>query len=183
MIRVRVPGGAATAAQWQRMDELADEYGNGSIKLTTRQAFQLHGVLKRDLKATIAGFNETLLDSIAGCGDVNRNVMCNPNPHESAVHGQVYAVATAISAHLTPRSTAYWELWLNGEPQPNGSAETEDTEPIYGKNLPAPQVQKLRWRCRLTTTPTSSPTTSASLPSRKTGRCAASTWPWAAGWA
>jgi sulfite reductase (NADPH) hemoprotein beta-component len=133
MIRVRVPGGAATAAQWQRMDELADEYGNGSIKLTTRQAFQLHGVLKRDLKATIAGFNETLLDSIAGCGDVNRNVMCNPNPHESAVHGQVYAVATAISAHLTPRSTAYWELWLNGEPQPNGSAETEDTEPIYGK--------------------------------------------------
>ncbi|GAA4363308.1 assimilatory sulfite reductase (NADPH) hemoprotein subunit [Hymenobacter saemangeumensis] len=146
MIRVRVPGGAASAQQWQRIDELADTYANGTIKLTTRQAFQFHGVLKRDLKSTIRGFNEALLDSIAGCGDVNRNVMCNPNPHESAVHGQVFAVATAISAHLTPRSTAYWELWLNGEQQPsplpekalsdNGQPTTDNSnevEPIYGK--------------------------------------------------
>ncbi|WP_210516296.1 NADPH-dependent assimilatory sulfite reductase hemoprotein subunit [Hymenobacter terricola] len=131
MIRVRVPGGAATAPQWQRMTELSDEYGNGTIKLTTRQAFQLHGVLKRDLKSTIQGFNDVLLDSIAGCGDVNRNVMCNPNPHESAVHQQVYEAATAISAHLTPRTTAYWELWLNGEQQT--TTEAADEEPIYGK--------------------------------------------------
>ena len=131
MIRVRVPGGAATAAQWQRMTELSDEHGNGTIKLTTRQAFQLHGVLKRDLKSTIQGFNDVLLDSIAGCGDVNRNVMCNPNPYESAVHAEVYAAATAISAHLTPRTTAYWELWLNGEQQT--TTEAADEEPIYGK--------------------------------------------------
>jgi sulfite reductase (NADPH) hemoprotein beta-component len=131
MIRVRVPGGAATAPQWLRMTELSDEYGNGTIKLTTRQAFQLHGVLKRDLKSTIQGFNDVLLDSIAGCGDVNRNVMCNPNPYESAVHHQVYEDATAISAHLTPRTTAYWELWLNGEQQ--ASTEATDEEPIYGK--------------------------------------------------
>jgi sulfite reductase (NADPH) hemoprotein beta-component len=131
MIRVRVPGGAATAPQWQRMNELSDEYGNGTMKLTTRQAFQLHGVLKRDLQATIAGFNEALLDSIAGCGDVNRNVMAPANPHESAVHQQVYEAATAISAHLTPRTTAYWELWLNGEQQ--ATTEAEDEEPIYGK--------------------------------------------------
>ncbi|WP_046245070.1 NADPH-dependent assimilatory sulfite reductase hemoprotein subunit [Hymenobacter terrenus] len=131
MIRVRVPGGTATPAQWQRMDDLADEYGNGTIKLTTRQAFQLHGVLKRDLQATIQGFNEALLDSIAGCGDVNRNVMCSPNPHESAVHAEVYAAAAAISAHLTPRTTAYWELWLNGEQQ--STTEPADEEPIYGK--------------------------------------------------
>lgn len=131
MIRVRVPGGAATAPQWQRMNELSDEYGNGTMKLTTRQAFQLHGVLKRDLQATIAGFNEALLDSIAGCGDVNRNVMAPANPHESAVHQQVYEAATAISAHLTPRTTAYWELWLNGEQQT--TTEAEDEEPIYGK--------------------------------------------------
>jgi sulfite reductase (NADPH) hemoprotein beta-component len=131
MIRVRVPGGAATAAQWQRMDELSNEYGNGTMKLTTRQAFQLHGVLKRDLQHTIQGFNEALLDSIAGCGDVNRNVMAPTNPHESAVHAEVYELATAISAHLTPRTTAYWELWLNGEQQ--STTEPADEEPIYGK--------------------------------------------------
>ncbi|WP_201986010.1 NADPH-dependent assimilatory sulfite reductase hemoprotein subunit [Hymenobacter rubidus] len=131
MIRVRVPGGAATPAQWQRMDELSDTYGNGTIKLTTRQAFQLHGVLKRDLKNTIQGFNDVLLDSIAGCGDVNRNVMAPANPHESAVHRQVYEAAVAISTHLTPRTTAYWELWLNGEQ--HSTTEPADEEPIYGK--------------------------------------------------
>ena len=131
MIRVRVPGGAASAEQWQRVSELADEYANGSIKLTTRQAFQFHGVLKRDLKNTIQGFNNVLLDSIAGCGDVNRNVMAPANPHESRVHQQVYETATAISAHLTPRTTAYWEIWLNGEQQT--TTEPSDEEPIYGK--------------------------------------------------
>ncbi|WP_303311158.1 NADPH-dependent assimilatory sulfite reductase hemoprotein subunit [Hymenobacter sp. BT730] len=135
MIRVRVPGGVASSAQWLRMDELADAYGNHTLKLTTRQAFQLHGVLKRDLKETIQGFNDALLDSIAGCGDVNRNVMFNPNPHQSRVHEQVYAVTQAISAHLTPRTAAYWELWLNGESAyscvPNEGEG--DFEPIYGK--------------------------------------------------
>ncbi|RSK43516.1 NADPH-dependent assimilatory sulfite reductase hemoprotein subunit [Hymenobacter perfusus] len=135
MIRVRVPGGIASPAQWLRMDELADEYGNHTLKLTTRQAFQLHGVLKRDLKKTIRGFNEALLDSIAGCGDVNRNVMCNPNPHESPLHAAVYEVSKQISAHLTPHTSAYWELWLDGESQftsePNEGEE--DFEPIYGK--------------------------------------------------
>jgi sulfite reductase (NADPH) hemoprotein beta-component len=133
MIRVCAPGGVATAAQWRRMDELSDAYGNGTLKLTTRQAFQLHGILKRDLQPTIAAFNEVFLTSIAGCGDVNRNVMCNPNPHESPVHGQVFQVAKAISAHLTPRTTAYSEIWLNGERQPDSPAATQDDEPIYGK--------------------------------------------------
>ena len=131
MIRVRVPGGVATAAQWQRMDALADAYGNGTLKLTTRQTFQLHGVLKRDLRPTIQGFNDVLLDSIAGCGDVNRNVMCNTNPHESPVHGEVQAVAAALSAHLTPRTTAYREIWLDGELASTTEA-TSDDEPIYG---------------------------------------------------
>ncbi|UYZ64533.1 NADPH-dependent assimilatory sulfite reductase hemoprotein subunit [Hymenobacter weizhouensis] len=135
MIRVRVPGGVATPAQWLRMDELADEYANGTLKLTTRQAFQLHGVLKRDLQQTIQGFNEALLDSIAGCGDVNRNVMLNPNPHQSRVHAEAYEVARHISTHLTPRTSAYWELWLNGEPQFSSAPNEgeEDAEPIYGK--------------------------------------------------
>ncbi|UYZ58734.1 NADPH-dependent assimilatory sulfite reductase hemoprotein subunit [Hymenobacter latericus] len=132
MIRVRVPGGVATPAQWLRMDALADTYANGTLKLTTRQTFQLHGVLKRNLPETIRGFNEVLLDSIAGCGDVNRNVMCGVNPAESRLHAQVYEVSRQISAHLTPRTTAYWELWLNGEPHLN-TEPAQDEEPIYGK--------------------------------------------------
>jgi sulfite reductase (NADPH) hemoprotein beta-component len=135
MIRVRLPGGVASAAQWERMDTLADEYANGTLKLTTRQAFQLHGVLKRNLKKTIQGFNAVLLDSIAGCGDVNRNVMFNPNPHQSPVHEEVYEISKAISAHLTPRTSGYWELWLNGESKHNSLLSTggDDFEPIYGK--------------------------------------------------
>lgn len=129
MIRVRVPAGVATAAQWLRMDQLADQYGNGTIKLTTRQAFQLHGVAKRHLKATIQGFNEVLLDSIAGCGDVNRNVMCSPNPEESAVHAAVWALSQEISRVFTPKTTAYAEIWLDGK---RVDAEP-DEEPVYGK--------------------------------------------------
>lgn len=140
MIRVRVPGGVATPIQWLRMDELSDKYGNGTLKLTTRQAFQLHGIKKRQLKATIQGFNEVLLDSIAGCGDVNRNVMCSPNPDESRVHAAVYQVAKEISDAFTPRTTAYYEVFLDGqavdESQPFASAKNasgQDEEPIYGK--------------------------------------------------
>jgi sulfite reductase (NADPH) hemoprotein beta-component len=131
MLRVRVPGGVCSASQWARMSELSDRYGNGTLKLTTRQAFQLHGVLKPNLPATIQGFDEVLLDSIAGCGDVNRNVMCNTNPHESPVHEAVVAVAQEISRHLTPRTTAYREIWFeNGEL--HETTEAVDDEPIYG---------------------------------------------------
>ena len=140
MIRVRVPGGVASPNQWLRMSELADEFGNGTLKLTTRQAFQLHGIYKKDLRGAIQGFNEVLLDSIAGCGDVNRNVMCNTNPHTSPLHGEVYEHAAAISAHLTPRTTAYYEIWLNGEKVNLGTSvlnknlDAPDEEPIYGKH-------------------------------------------------
>jgi len=140
MIRVRVPGGIATPAQWLRMDELADQYGNGTFKLTTRQAFQLHGIKKRQLKATIQGFNAVMLDSIAGCGDVNRNVMCSPNPDESQIHDAVAQVAREISDAFTPRTTAYYEVFLDGQAvdasQPFSSTKNaagKDEEPIYGK--------------------------------------------------
>jgi sulfite reductase (NADPH) hemoprotein beta-component len=140
MIRIRVPGGVATAAQWLRMDDLSNQYGNGTIKLTTRQAFQLHGIRKRHMKAAVQGFHEVLLDSIAGCGDVNRNVMCSPNPEVSAVHASVQAVAKAISDAFTPRTTAYAEVFLDGKPvdesQPFSKfvpGQGEDEEPIYGK--------------------------------------------------
>ena len=128
MIRVRVPGGIATSAQWLEMDALARRYANNTLRLTTRQAFQFHGVIKKDLKPTIAAINATLLDTIAACGDVNRNVMCTPLSERSAIHTAAYETATAISAHLTPNTSAYHEIWLDKK----RIAGSEDKEPIYG---------------------------------------------------
>jgi sulfite reductase (NADPH) hemoprotein beta-component len=139
MIRIRVPGGVATPAQWLRMDELADQYGNKTMKLTTRQAFQLHGIRKKHLKSTIQGFNAVMLDSIAGCGDVNRNVMSSANPGQSAIHAALWETARAISDAFTPRTTAYYEIWMDGQPVDDSQPfQTEkkggtDEEPIYGK--------------------------------------------------
>jgi len=130
MVRVRVPGGVATPAQWLEVDRLATEFGNGTIKLTTRQAFQLHGVIKSELKSTVAAINRAALSTIAACGDVNRNVMCNPNPHLSSVHAEVLKLAQGISDHLTPQTRAYHEIWLDGESVHSGE---EEVEPIYGK--------------------------------------------------
>lgn len=117
MIRIRVPGGVLSPQQWLRLDALSKQYGNGTLKITTRQAIQLHGIRKRNLKAAIRGFNAVAMDSIAGCGDVNRNVMCHPNPSQSKLHTEVYAAAAEISRHFTPQTSAYWEIWLSS-PQP-----------------------------------------------------------------
>ncbi|KAF0094065.1 MAG: sulfite reductase (NADPH) hemoprotein beta-component [Puniceicoccaceae bacterium 5H] len=130
MIRVRVPGGVCTPQQWLQMDELSDTYANGTLKLTTRQAFQFHGVLKFNLKKTMQGINAALMDTIAACGDVNRNVMCNPNPYQSEAHADALKLAQDISDHLTPQTRAYHEIWLDEEPV--ASSEKEE-EPIYGK--------------------------------------------------
>lgn len=130
MIRVRVPGGVCSPKQWLDMDGLASAYANETIKLTTRQAFQFHGVLKGNLKQTIKEINETLLDTLAACGDVNRNVMCNPNPYQSHVHAEVQKVTEAISDHLSPRTGAYHEIWLDKE---KITKEPEEEEPLYGK--------------------------------------------------
>lgn len=130
MLRIRLPGGVATPLQWLETDGIADRYANGTIKLTTRQAFQLHGIIKSNLKRTIQEINQVAMDSIAACGDVNRNVMCNPNPFLSSIHERVLEDARAISAHLTPRSRAYHEIWLDGE---KTISSEEEQEPIYGK--------------------------------------------------
>ena len=131
LIRVRVPGGVTTPQQWLAMDALSDQYADSALKLTTRQAFQFHGVLKRNLKTTMKEINASLLDTIAACGDVNRNVMCSANPFESPVHGEVAEDSKRISAHLTPQTRAYHEIWLDGELIAGGE---EDVEPIYGKH-------------------------------------------------
>lgn len=130
MIRVRVPGGRVTPEQWLAMDQLATRYANRALRLTTRQAFQLHGVIKHDLKSTIGEINACLLDTIAACGDVNRNVMCCAVPELSPTHGLAYETACEISARLTPHTGAYHELWLNGKKQVR--SEETDNEPIYG---------------------------------------------------
>ena len=129
MIRVRVPGGVCTTEQWLKMDEIATSRANGTIRLTTRQAFQLHGVIKGDLKPSIQGINQALMDTLAACGDVNRNVMCSPMPPVSEVHRQVQAFAESLSEHLTPATRAYHEIWLDGEKLQSTEAEVE---PIYG---------------------------------------------------
>jgi len=133
MIRVRVPGGVVTPEQWLAMDRIADDYGNGTLRLTTRQAFQFHGVIKHNLKRSMQAINGALLDTIAACGDVNRNVMCNPNPYESKAHAAALSLARALSDHLTPRTTAYHEIWLDGEKVVDTS-EGVEIEPIYGRH-------------------------------------------------
>lgn len=128
LIRVRLPGGVATPAQWLQMNRLADTHANGTLKLTTRQAFQLHGVIKKKLKSTIQGINAGLMDTIAACGDVNRNVMSHANPSESKLHAEVYKLAGDLSTHLTPKTSAYHEIWLDKKLV----AGSKDEEPIYG---------------------------------------------------
>jgi sulfite reductase (NADPH) hemoprotein beta-component len=129
MIRVRVPGGVCTPAQWLAMDRIATDYANGTLRLTTRQAFQFHGVIKSNLKRSMQAINAALLDTVAACGDVNRNVMCNPNPYQSKAHATALELARAISDHLTPRTGAYHEIWLDGEKVIDTQV---DEEPIYG---------------------------------------------------
>jgi len=130
MARVRVPGGVCTPAQWLTLDGLADTHANHTLKITNRQAFQFHGVIKSKLKPTIQAINHALLNTIAACGDVNRNVMCNPNPEQSAVHAAVQQVAQAVSDHLLPRARAYHELFLGDDLVAGGEPESE---PIYGQ--------------------------------------------------
>jgi sulfite reductase (ferredoxin) len=128
MVRVRIPGGRLTAAQYLALDELADRHGNGTLRLTTRQSIQFHGVLKRDSHAAIAGINRALLTTLAACGDVVRTVTTVPAPIRDAVHARLDADARRLSAHLLPQSHAYHEIWLDGEPV---AGEAEET--LYGR--------------------------------------------------
>lgn len=135
MIRTCVPGGKMTAAQFLTEMDLGDRLGEGTMRLTTRQAIQLHSILKKNLRETIHEINRIKLDTYAACGDVNRNVMCNPVPYKNnPVLDQMQEVTVAISAHLKPRSTAYFELWVeDSSGQKQNMAEFQPVEePIYG---------------------------------------------------
>src|SRR3954454_4247508 len=130
MLRVRLPGGVAAPSQWLVMDDLVDKYGNETLKLTTRETWQMHGILKWNMKKTIQELDKVLLDTIAACGDVNRNVMCASNPHQSEVHAEIYEWSKKLSEHLLPRSRAYYEIWLDEEKV--AGTPDEEVEPMYG---------------------------------------------------
>jgi sulfite reductase (NADPH) hemoprotein beta-component len=128
MLRARLPGGVVTPAQWRVFDRLATDYASSGLRITTRQTFQWHGILKGNLKPTIAAIHQAMASTIAACGDVLRNVVATPLPEQSALHAEAYAWAARLSAELAPQTTAYHELWLDGEklvgePEP---------EPLYG---------------------------------------------------
>ncbi len=142
MVRVRVVGGSLSAEQYLACDHLAQTIGNGSLRVTTRQEFQLHGVLKHDLKTTIRKINESLLSTLAACGDVERNVLCCPAPFDDELRSALEADALRWASHCAPRSASYWDIWVDGEKieslPPAGAplvrtAGDDPVEPLYGK--------------------------------------------------
>ncbi|KAK7751402.1 Sulfite reductase [NADPH] subunit beta [Diatrype stigma] len=135
MIRCRLPGGVSTAKQWIQMDDISNALGNETMKLTTRQTFQFHGVVKGKLKPAMQAINRALMTTIAACGDVNRNVMCSSLPTQSEYHKEVWACSKTISDHLLPSTTAYHEIWLtddDGKKSQVAGDAVQDFEPLYG---------------------------------------------------
>jgi len=131
MVRVRLPGGVCTPGQWLKIDELARAHGGDQIRLTTRQTFQFHWVVKEDLKPTIQGLHDVLLDTIAACGDDARTVMATANPEDSALHAEVAALSKQLSDHVIPKTRAYHEIWYGEEKV--ATSEGEEEEPFYGR--------------------------------------------------
>ena len=137
MIRVRMPGGVCTPEQWLQLDQVTEQYGGiKSLKITTRQTVQYHMILKRNMKAAMQGINRSMLDTIAACGDVNRNVMCSPNLHLNQVHEEMYEFSKRLSDYLLPRMNAYHEIWLDKGTDSSSKllvgGALQDYEPLYG---------------------------------------------------
>ncbi|MSQ94860.1 MAG: NADPH-dependent assimilatory sulfite reductase hemoprotein subunit [Gemmataceae bacterium] len=134
MVRCKIPGGKVTASQYLAIDRIAEQYANGTLRITSRQGFQLHGVLKSKLKQTIHAINQSLLTTLGACGDVSRNVMAPPAPFATPVYQELQRQADFLAQHFAPRSKAYHEIWLNGVPVAHASASLDIVdEPIYGK--------------------------------------------------
>ncbi|CAM5399742.1 sulfite reductase (NADPH) hemoprotein beta-component [Aquamicrobium terrae] len=130
MARIRLPGGVCSPSQWLKLDELARAYGGDTLRLTTRQTFQLHRVQKQNLRPAMQGLREVLLDTRAACGDDARGVMCSVNPRLSAIHAEVFALAKRTSDHRVPQSGAYEEIWYGEEREGTGDGPQE---PFYGR--------------------------------------------------
>ena len=137
MVRSRIPGGRLTASQYLAHDALADQYGNGTLRITTRQGLQIHGVIKTELRETLRSIHEILLTTLAACGDVVRNTMLSPVPATHPVHDAIEASINCLAEALLPQTHAYHEVWLDGAKAYDGLAETADAlpeneEPLYG---------------------------------------------------
>ncbi len=128
MIRLRLPGGFLTPEKWLAVHDIAGENSTGVIKITSRQTIQLHGIIKSDIKPTIKAFSRAKLDSIATCGDINRNVLCSSHPAQSPLHAEVFAYADKISNLLMPKTKAYYEIWLDEEQIVD---KKEEEDPLY----------------------------------------------------
>jgi sulfite reductase (ferredoxin) len=131
MIRLKLPGGRLTADQYLAMDDICGKYGNATLRITTRQSFQFHGILKDNMKATIAAINDVLVTTLGGCGDVNRNVLTCPAPHPDPARKQMLEDCYAVASALAPKAgkQAYHEIWLNGEKVDTAT----EVEPLYGE--------------------------------------------------
>jgi sulfite reductase (NADPH) hemoprotein beta-component len=128
MIRLRLPGGFISAKKWIAANEIANDNSTGVIKITTRQTIQLHGIVKSKIKPTISAFNKANLDSIATCGDINRNVTCASHPAQSPLHAEIFAYANKISDLLFPKTKAYYEIWIDDE---KIADKDEEVDPLY----------------------------------------------------
>lgn len=134
MVRSRVPGGVMTANQWKIFDELASTYGNNTLRITTRQTIQFHGILKSNLRSVIKGINESLLSTLAACGDVNRNVLAPPTPAYTKARDQVYADCLRVAMQLAPKTKAYHSIWIDGvQLNLEDPANKDFSDPLYGK--------------------------------------------------
>jgi len=132
MVRVRIPGGRLTAEQYLALDHIGDAYANGSLRVTTRQSIQFHGIVKSGLKAAMGEINAGLMTTLAACGDVVRTVTTVPAPIRDKVHDRLEADARLLSTELLPRSTAYQEIWVDGEPWSESQGAEEMPDPLYG---------------------------------------------------
>jgi sulfite reductase (NADPH) hemoprotein beta-component len=134
MVRSRVPGGVMTAHQWKIFDELASTYGNSTLRVTTRQTIQFHGILKNNLRAVIKGINKSLLSTLAACGDVNRNVLAPPTPAYTKAREHVYADAHKVALALAPKTKAYHAIWIDGHQLDLEAEENKNfVDPLYGQ--------------------------------------------------
>ncbi len=138
MIRIRAPGGVFTPEQWLKLDAIATTHANHSLRVTTRQTFQFHGVIKRELKATMQAINAAALDTVSACGDVNRNVLGASNPLQSRLHAEVHAWAGRLSTEFLPTTRAYYEIWLT---MGKAGRQRRGGRPDLRQGLPAAQVQ------------------------------------------
>lgn len=133
MVRLKLPGGKLTGSQYLALDDIAGAHANGTLRLTTRQSIQFHGILKGNLRQSLRDMNAALISTLGACGDVNRNVLACPAPLNDQPRVEAQRLADAIAAHLAPRSNAYHDVWLNGEQVSPDAGQADGVEPIYGK--------------------------------------------------